>query len=744
MCMELLQVKIKIISILFALVLIIASGCSGNGSENPVAPEAYTHGSSALAGDSHLLWGMWQVAIDTSNGDVEIVPCREGTFHANVVQYLQPPFQIGMGIVINDMNMETGVFDIDVSLTHPFPDPSLKGFDVKGIFITNGIMYSWYDSSLVYADYILNPRLLNADGYTRWWNPIEFDQPGVLGYTEGVLGTKFVNFTSTLNPFKYFADHLEVEDEFYIEPGGRNLFSESVTNTRKYMIQFPVVAGNPLVVFNYAVDANWEAPQGDPEDLASFGPDANQPEPYQITVADNGTSAFYDEGSGLLGGDVKILLGISDYGFSTPSSVAEELETIIVESFTLTTAITEINPADFSYFDGRSAIYEVDIPGVEPEAAYNQELLIHAVTSDLTYDQGYGTPAPDEPLASFYLYDVPVLDGLPSPSTPVINDVSITRDIAGRLTGFIIDWDDDPEAYEYRVYWSEDPYEVDGSLTFDLAPNGVVDESSYSYSVTGAEVNGQWMFRVISRGIQDNPDSDSDPSADILVDFEAFEAYVEGQNEWRRRYNRIRNHFLAATGPAYGVGTSGALIMVPSSTFYRNSTCYVVCPTLPELPDKSRCFIEFAHNRTVDFPPEYGYSVCTSPTIQDPEVIDQWFKHAMGPAYDYLVIYDYNIDVIPESDYLWGEQMNDLEIEGLGWSYNMNPSESSDPINGWANEASTGFEFSRFEASNITDNYHSYVGICFAGEGDLSEPPSYPIFPSQYPLIIDEIAMVIF
>ena len=57
-----------------------------------------------------------------------------------------------------------------------------------------------YDDSEVFAKYG-EPRLMNPDGLSRWWNPVEFLGGGLFGYKSGLLGTPGGAgvFSSTLN-----------------------------------------------------------------------------------------------------------------------------------------------------------------------------------------------------------------------------------------------------------------------------------------------------------------------------------------------------------------------------------------------------------------------------------------------------------------------------------------------------------------------------------------------------------------
>jgi hypothetical protein len=91
-------------------------------------------------------------------------------------------------------------------------------------------------------------RVLNADGYTRWWNATEFTTAGMYGYDDGNAIPGFLKPTTTLNPYKYFADCLGAEDPVIpnVDMTNRGTFStdnDPPKLTRNYKIQFPKAGG---------------------------------------------------------------------------------------------------------------------------------------------------------------------------------------------------------------------------------------------------------------------------------------------------------------------------------------------------------------------------------------------------------------------------------------------------------------------------------------------------------------------
>ncbi|MFH1676210.1 MAG: hypothetical protein ABIC40_04215, partial [bacterium] len=622
--------------LLFVFVFILAAISCGKGG-NPLQPAPdLTNGQAVeVRTSAHSLWGLWDVAIDSKTQTVDIAPIRDAAFHLNVVKYMQPPLPVGLGIDLGDLDLEHGIFEMVVSLTHPFDDPSLTGFDVKGIFLGKGSETSDWDHSIRYSG-LDEARLLNPDGWTRWWNMKEFTEPGMFGYTQGILGTKGFITNNTMNPFKFFSDDLEAEDEFFVDPIGRNSFTpDKKTNSRFYRIQFQLVGGSPVIQFQYAVDACWASPTGDPTDLSNFPPQANQAEAYQISVADNGSNAFYDVPSDETGGNLKFSIGLNYHNsWSNPSAVMDEIG-VVIESPTLFDPPIELNQSNISQVTQYGIIFSLDIPDVTPDSPDHQEILIHASNLDLTYDQGFGTPAPGKFLESFSIWEPTIIDHKPVAGIPEIQNVDIDRSVSGKITGFSIDWNDVENASEYVVYRSTDPYETAGPMSFEVAPDGTTSESYYHYDIDSgsAEANGQWMFYVTARAFAGDPSTESDPSGEVLIDITGFENFAEGQNEWRRRYNSVRNRFLYYPS-IFGVDGSGGLILSPNTNFYRYSCAYCVSPEIPEIDNVTECYFEFAHKRVVDCPEDYGYSICSTPSIQNPNVINDVLHDPEGTIPD--------------------------------------------------------------------------------------------------------------
>jgi hypothetical protein len=312
-------------------ILIFLIGCSGkSSSSNPLLPQTANSGLSSAQspGPSHVLWGIYNVVVEPDGAGqalINIVPLRGAMFNANVQKFLSPPVSATNLITIKMLsgsNFANGYLNLDIGIRHPFPGSAqFRGFDVLGIFMADASQASEYDPALIFAPPVTGggpsdaAYMLNPDGYTRWFNATEFtDSLPLFSFKPGKLGND--SFPSaTLNPYKYFADELVLDsDVSSLLPENRGTFSPSGNiNHRNYHIQFPV-PGAPQYKFSYAVDASWEQP--DPAfapsyPIESFPPSAQMQEPYNISISDSGTDAYYE--NGLSGGTVKLDIEIFDW-----------------------------------------------------------------------------------------------------------------------------------------------------------------------------------------------------------------------------------------------------------------------------------------------------------------------------------------------------------------------------------------------------------------------------------------------
>ena len=405
---------------------IMAWGLGCNGSGSPSWPDIHSPGSlkasnGGLHGSSEILWGLFDISIDPLTGSVEIVPLRGVMFEVNVTKFLQPPFVPTNHITLAlqpETNLATGYIAVNVGIQHPNPSSNLRGFDVMGIFMASeGGYSSQFEPGLTWPSPD-DARLLNADGYTRWWNQVEFTSINtVFGYTEGVMAPHGFSSTCMLNPFKYFANGLGPDDPWdpaHLGMTDRGSFDTTTPGSlaRRYEIQFPPKKATDYR-FKYAVSASWAPPYPGtvaPGATADFPVTCSQSEACQISITDIGSNLWYHSPSDY-GGDIHIRMAISNWQFALngPSAV---LTTVIVESPTLFTGPIDVfngtewwMPPDIDHeIDMMFSIY-----GATPTTVTNQELLFSVVNKPpFDFSGQPGGAYPDSALAAYQVWTVPV------------------------------------------------------------------------------------------------------------------------------------------------------------------------------------------------------------------------------------------------------------------------------------------------------------------------------------------------
>jgi len=470
-------------SVVALLCLFILIGCS-ESSRNPVEPSVhaeFTAQNSQISGGNRetqrILWGFYRFTVDPENNSVGIVPMRSSEMHLNTVKFLEPNGKPGLVQLIGGLNWnpEKTVLDITVQLTHPFPDfPQFTGFDVRGILIARTGTGGFSDADLITptdADF----RLINADGYTRWWNPREFPGDDILSYTDGALGMKdsVFNFECTLNGYKYFSDSLDETDDITTQNlYDRGVFRAGSVNQRHYTISVPDFPSS--LVFNYAIDASWAPPLvKPPASINDFPADANQPEPWAIKVAEIENTLYYDETGMKQGGEMSLSIYVYDWQNASPPPQGT-INKVVVEWPGLF-APTE---ATFESDEGDYAVWQVTVEPLEDAFESNDpvEYMVWAESSD---GAGYGGKLPPTiPLiaSARFMADV----GTTPPNTPpvIISGVSGNHLPKLELETYSVvatDLDNDPLAYLWDVapHISNDPGNGDGTFVIDWSYFGI-------------------------------------------------------------------------------------------------------------------------------------------------------------------------------------------------------------------------------------------------------------------------------
>lgn len=428
--------------------------CSCSGGNSVTAPA--TNPADDLTAErtpsyhSHNLWGYWTVSIDSENLTAEAVPVRGVQFTCNVTQFLQPPLSpvhMLSFAILPSSDPATGFFDVDVTLRHPFPGlPYYRGFDVRGIFISDGSYTTGHDPSAVYAGEG-DSVLLNADGLSRWWNPTEFTSyDTIFGYTRGKLAPDVLP-TATLNGYKYFAHALSHDQQVWeMDPDTRGSFPVTPgVYTRPYSIQFAMNGPQVDFTFNYAVDASWAEPDesGFPEyPVDSYALSANSTEPYCIRVEDNNSTAYYvDEEDN--GGSLNLHLYVYDWqSVDNPDGVSGEISAIWLESPVLNDPVDVLPDATVLPDGPTSSIYEVSLGSLNLTKSGPEPLLVFAEASDpFGYEPqvpgGSAFDYPSAPLGAYLMSSVIIKSE--GQQAPIVESIDPDNGMSGeQLTGVIV------------------------------------------------------------------------------------------------------------------------------------------------------------------------------------------------------------------------------------------------------------------------------------------------------------------
>jgi hypothetical protein len=451
------------------------SSPSPNGGEEPVkeatAPDD---------GYTRYIWDIGEVVIDPEKQTVDIIRPRTADFNVNVLQFMQAPCPDSVNYVINwgASQPVNGLIDVDVTLTHPFPQNFYWGHDVRLIIMANGSQPGLYDSSIRYAQ-PTQLRMLDPDGYTRWWNKNEFWLLGntIFEYHEGLKGIGNFTPSARINPYKYFGDSV-AKNEYPpdIDEATRGEFRSGHSNSRHMILKFPK-AFQVDFRFKYCVDASWYEPINTPVDSSDdFGLQANCREAYQIKVDQTGSTVYYKD-PGDYGGDLHLNIEIFDWK-QGGGTVEDEIARVVIESPTLInvpggyidiTSIADKSPGS----SDNSILFSYTVENCTPTGNDYQEVMItveDANTTSYKPPPGVDTPYPNKPLAAFYLYTANV------PSEPQEKSITVVIPNGGE-EWFIGDqetifWTSTGPIAQVKIEYSTDnggtfPYEIVGATTND-------------------------------------------------------------------------------------------------------------------------------------------------------------------------------------------------------------------------------------------------------------------------------------
>jgi len=241
-------------------------------------------------------------------------------------------------------------------------------------------------------------RLLNPDGLTRWWNPAEFPHTStIFGYTDGLLGApdSLADFNCTLNGYKYYSDGLNNTDNYLtVDPANRGIFSAGQKNIRRYELEL----GTAGLVFNYAIDANWKNPQGEPpwEAPDDFAEAANRVEAWGAAVTEVKNTLWYDDTSSTGGGSYTVQINVYDHFNAEENNVRIEAPGLFpAQELGVPTGGTD-----------ECSTYEFDVTGIDP-TSNDDALMLITVESE---EADYGGLLPGEIISAYFTHYVAIDD----------------------------------------------------------------------------------------------------------------------------------------------------------------------------------------------------------------------------------------------------------------------------------------------------------------------------------------------
>jgi len=410
-----------------------------------------------------IVWGFWEIYCDPDSGEIEAVPMRGAMLTANINRFLEgPPSNLLLTMV--EVDPQAGYTDItvDIGIRHPFPGlDRFTGFDVLGVFMGNGSdVYFGLENFAVAGEN--DPQLLNADGYTRWFNYSEFESAGsvlpLVGYYPGHAGSVAFGPTAVLNPYKYFADGIAQDDNAYTfmvyNYPDRGAFRPGSINRRIYELRFP--QPEPIK-FQYAVIAHWEPNVNDPDPPASlddFPTSANVEESVAISVMDT-SDIFYDSPS-VYGGDVVLDISVVDWSEQAETGEPDEYEIRIYSPAWTEDGGVDMTIQDWSY---NWRYFHAEIPvefldGPDPIPAW---IEIRYPGRDYSNDLGVANDA-DGALAGYFRIDIPI-SGSPPGSIEVVSPNG--GEVINSGDDYEITWNSSYVDGDVVILYSKDDFNTD-------------------------------------------------------------------------------------------------------------------------------------------------------------------------------------------------------------------------------------------------------------------------------------------
>ena len=313
---------------------------------------------------NRTLWGVWQITLDPDTLETSVVPWRGAEDHWNARKWLENGPCHDCLKVLSVTDNPDGSKDFEVELTHPFSNPNLTGFDVRGIPMFNH-GHDFGDVSVTIPTMESgNGALLNPAGYTYLYNYLTAGHgPGGLqGYSKGYFASA-TKPDSMINGYRRHISDDPANTRCALYAG------DSVTEI--YTIDMP-----DTFVFGYAVDASWAPPTIKPvtDPMEDFPPEANCLEPWKIFVNEFPIDAgLTDEG-----GWTRLVIDVYDHqGASTHG------EPVIVCPEILTYGVI----AEFKAAYSDHATYEAIITNEEDAVPGTYRCLISVLDDEYNPDE---------------------------------------------------------------------------------------------------------------------------------------------------------------------------------------------------------------------------------------------------------------------------------------------------------------------------------------------------------------------
>ena len=493
-------------------------GCSSG--KIPTSPEiefdmTSDAAASEISQSKTYLLGYYDCMLDIENESIEIVPNRTVDFTLNIVPFLNkmaiPQYGITFDSIVlhNDDPLFLGV-DVVFSVYHPFPGyDQYQGYDLMGVVIGDGSSTLSYENLRV-AERGTDLYMTNPDGYTRWFNPSEFTTELIFGWAPG--GYQNYEGNATLNPYKYYAKHLEKDQDLWsfltVGPNFDGLFESGIGRTMK--LEFPIP--DPGISFGYAVVLAWE----------DEGPDG----PYHSYHRDEAVAAnitqtpdlYYNEIDGS-GGD--LILDIDLYAWKQ-QPITIKLESGVLQNVVPFNAATYASPGGENW-----STYHLEIQS-DPFVGMEQEVWVIAEYPDFDYSNDLvGIPHADGPLAAFFRLPLFVSDSPfnQPPQCDLTSDPEVPYEGALPVTITFDANGVDPEGGTLIYQWSENGIDWESDAVtkdYEYTENGY-----YSVFVKVTDIEGDFTICSITDFLVNQPpecDLDSDPilpySGPMPVDIE--------------------------------------------------------------------------------------------------------------------------------------------------------------------------------------------------------------------------------